>query len=99
MNHAEDDPAKPIHGVFRGDRDEILRWIDLAFQKAARGSPDVRRREENRRSSLTVRMDEQIGWVGGRRGSELGQPPCFYLRLILEDDGVSVVTAYPTSSF
>lgn len=99
MRHSRDDRSKPVHGVFDGDRDAILRWIDLAYLESLDGGDNVRRRTENGRISLTVDLQERIGFVGGQRGAQQNHPECRFLRLILEEDGETVVTAYPTSSF
>jgi len=98
LKHATDDLSKPVHGVFDGDRDQILAWIDIAWLKANQGGRAVRRHEENGRTAWTVRMDERIGYVGGQTGQRKNHPDCRYLRLLIED-GKTVVTAYPTSSF
>jgi len=47
----------------------------------------------------TVNMQERIGYTGGQRGKSGRKSECRYLRLVLEDDGETVVTAYPVSSF
>lgn len=99
LKHARDAPTKPVHGVFTGDREEILRWIDLAFVATGRGGSDVRQRQQRGRTAWTVRMSETIGYVGGERGAKQNHPACHYLRLVVESDGKTVVTAYPTSSF
>jgi len=99
LKHAEDDLQKPVHGVFAGDRDAILRWIDLAWIQAKAGGKRVRKRNERGRTAWTVNLQEKIGFVGGKRGRSKNQPACRYLRLVLEEDGKTVVTAYPVSSF
>jgi hypothetical protein len=96
LTHAKDNLDKPVHGVFAGDREEILRWIDVAFIEAGQLSSDVRKRQEYQRVEWTVNMREEIGYVGGYKGR---RKACRYLRLVIEGDGETVVTAYPTSSF
>ena len=98
LKHAKDDLSKPIHGVFNGDgdRDQILAWIDIAYEKGHKGGKGVDKKEENGRVVYTVDLGEKIGFVGGQVGKRKNKPPCRYLRLVLED-GNKVVTAYPVS--
>ncbi len=99
LKHARDDLQKPVHGVFEGDRDAILRWIDVAWIRAGKGGKLVRKRRQNDRTAWTVNMQERIGYTGGKKGQSGRKSQCQYLRLVLEDDGETVVTAYPVSSF
>ncbi len=99
LKHAKDDLQKPVHGVFEGDRDTILRWIDVAWIRVGKGGKLVRERRQNDRTAWTVNMQEKIGYTGGQKGQSKRKPDCRYLRLVIEDDGETVVTAYPVSSF
>ena len=98
MQHAKDDTTKPIHGVFEGNRDQILAVIDEAYEKARKGDRDVRSEEQNDRLVYTVNLRRKIGYSGGSEGKRKGNPECHYVRIILEDINV-VITAYPTQSF
>lgn len=98
MEHAKDNTGKEIHGIFDGDREEVLAVIDEAFLKAQKGGPDVRSEKQNGRRVYTVNLKRRIGQVGGRQGERQGNPDCQYLRLVLEND-VEVITAYPSKSF
>ena len=98
MQHAKDDRTKKIHGVFDGDRDQILSLIDEAFQKATKGDTDVRGEQQNGRHIYTVNLRRRIGQVGGEDGKRQGNPECRYLRLVLENDN-EVISAYPTRTF
>ena len=98
MQHAKDDTAKKIHGVFEGDRDQILATIDEAWQKAVKGGRDVRSEEQNDRLVYTVNLRRKIGYMGGSEGERQGHPDCRYLKLVLEDGNV-VISAYPVKSF
>jgi len=98
MQHAKDDTTKPIHGVFEGNRDQILAVIDEAYQKAQKGGRDVRREEQNDRIVHTVNLGRKIGYIGGSEGARTGKHECRYLRIVLEDGNV-VISAYPTKSF
>ena len=98
MKHARDDLSKPKHGVFEGDRDQILAVIDEAFEKTKKSSKDVRKSEQGERTVYIVNLGRKIGYVGGSSGERSGNPDCRYVQLVLEDENV-VITAYPTKSF
>lgn len=98
MEHSKDNTSKEIHGIYDGNRDEILAVIDEAFMKAKKGGTDVRSEIRNGRRVYTVNLKRRIGQMGGRQGERQGNPDCRYVRLVLEND-VEVVTAYPTKSF
>ena len=98
MQHAKDNPAKKIHGVFDGDRDQILAVIDEAFQMATRDDSGVRSEQQNDRRIYTVDLRRRIGLVGGEEGKRQGNPECRYLRLVLEN-GNEVISAYATRTF
>ncbi|TWT57939.1 hypothetical protein KOR42_13070 [Thalassoglobus neptunius] len=94
LSHAEDIPSKPIHGVFRGDREEIFKLIDDAWKIAqTRGPPQVETEQNRDRTVLTVDMKRPIGYVGGQSGKRQGHPECRKIRLVVEDQ--NVITAYP----
>lgn len=97
LRHSADDPDKPVHGVYTGDRDQILAWIDMAFERGRKGGRGTRRRNENGRTVYTVDLGQKIGYVGGQTGKRKNHPPCRFLRLVVENDD-EVVTAYPTQS-
>lgn len=98
MQHAKDDDSKPIHGVFEGNRDQILAVIDEAYLKAEKGGRDVHRAEQNERLVYTVNLGRKIGYMGGSEGRRKNNPDCRYVRIVLEDGNV-VISAYPTKSF
>lgn len=98
MQHAKDDTSKVIHGVFEGNRDQILAVIDEAWLKVQKSDRDVRSEEQNERFVHTVNLGRKIGYMGGSEGKRKGNPDCRYVRIILEDDNV-VISAYPTKSF
>lgn len=98
MQHAKDDLSKPKHGVFEGDRNQILAVIDEAYEKTKTGGKDVRKSEEGARTVYIVNLGRKIGYVGGSSGERSGNPDCRYVQLVLEDENV-VITAYPTRSF
>ncbi len=98
MQHAKDNPSKPVHGVFDGDRDEILAVIDEAFMKARKGGSDVRSEKQNGRRVITVNLRRRIGQVGGSEGERQGHPDCRFIRIVLENEN-EVISAYPSKSF
>jgi hypothetical protein len=98
LRHATDDPGKPVHGVFEGDRETVLAAIDEAFESAQQSGSHVRRRNERDRQVITVNMKRRVGYSGGESGSRNGNPECRFIRLVLENDN-EVVTAYPVSGF
>lgn len=97
LKHAEDNLDKPVHGVFDGDRDQILAWIDIAYTKGKQGGKGVRVEKQSGRVVYTVDLGEKIGVVGGQVGDRKGNPPCRFLRLVVQN-GNEVVTAYPSQS-
>ena len=98
MQHAKDNPSKPVHGVFDGDREEILAVIDEAFMKAKKGGSDVRSEKQNGRRVFTVNLRRRIGQVGGSEGERQGHPDCRFVRIVLENEN-EVISAYPSRSF
>ena len=98
MQHAKDNPSKPVHGVFDGDRDDILAVIDEAFMKAKKGGSDVRSEKQNGRRIFTVNLRRRIGQVGGGEGERQGHPDCRFVRIVLENEN-EVISAYPSKSF
>ncbi len=98
MEHAKDVPQKEVHGVFDGNRDEILAVIDEAYMKAKKGGSDVRSEKQNNRRVYTINLRRRIGQVGGRQGERQGNPDCRYIRIVLENE-TEVVSAFPTKSF
>lgn len=98
MQHARDDSTKPVHGVFDGERDQILAVIDEAYLKAKKGGRDVRRENQNDRLVYTVNLGRRIGYTGGSEGERKGNPACRCVRIVLEDENI-VISAYPTTSF
>jgi hypothetical protein len=96
LQHAVDDPDKPVHGVFRGDREIILALIDEAYQIAQeRGPPDVTQDQDGNRTAYTIDLGRDIGYGGGQSGARKRNPPLSHLKLVLE--GKNVITAYPTN--
>jgi hypothetical protein len=82
--HLKDDPDRPgKHGVFDGDMEQVLRWIDDAFARGKRGAKGVRVRDEDGRKV----------YIGGRDGRRDKHPEARKLRLVLDDD--RVITAFP----
>lgn len=95
LKHAKDNPSKPVHGVFDGDRDQILEWIDKAYLMGKNGEKGARKESQRDRMVYTANLNERVGYVGGQKGKRNGNKECRYLRLVLEN-GTEVVTAYPS---
>lgn len=95
LKHASDNPSKPVHGVFDGDRPQILAWIDRTYLMGKKGGKDVRVEEERGRTVYTAFLKERVGYVGGQKGKRNGNKECRYLRLVVQN-GNEVVTAYPS---
>lgn len=93
LRHAQDDLSRPVHGVFEGDRDAILRLIDEAYQKTKANSNQVQTEESDNNTVYTVDMGRRIGFEGGQRGQRNQNPGLTRVRLVLRDD--RVITAYP----
>ena len=99
MLHARDDPARPVHGVFEGTKNEILALLDEAYNliksnDKVRVKKSVEKYNGRERIEYTVKMKRRIGFIGGRRGGDQGNPASENLKLILEDN--RPITAYPT---
>ncbi|MCA9077468.1 MAG: hypothetical protein KDA93_20750 [Planctomycetaceae bacterium] len=95
LRHCRDDRSRPVHGIFDGDREEILAIIDEAYLTTQeRGPPEAHNKREENRTVWTVDLGRRIGYVGGQSGERSNHPPAHHLKLILED-GNNVVSAYP----
>lgn len=83
MAHTKPDPSKKKHSVFvEQSRDGVLALLDEAWKK--RGPP-VREGGSRGRDVYDVDMGRVVGTEGERR-----------LKLVMEKDSASIVTAYPT---
>lgn len=98
LKHAKNDSSKPVHGVFAGNREQILALIDTAWLKAGQGGPDVRKTVQNQRLVVTVDLQKSIGYIGGTTGNRRGNPECRLLRIVVEKPD-RVVTAYPVDTW
>ncbi len=93
MRHAKDDPSRPSHGVFDGDKESILRLIDEAYEMVKGNSKYVKTVPSQGRTEYTISMGRVIGYEGGQKGKRNNHKPLKSIRLIL--DGEQVITAYP----
>ncbi len=98
MQHSKDNPDKKVHGVYDGDREQILEWIDDVWTRYQKKDSTVRSSLQNNRIVLTAKMDQRIGYVGGEEGERKGHPECRYLRLVVDKPN-KIVTAYPVQSY
>lgn len=96
MRHVRNDMSRPVHGVFDAQsRDEVLALLDEAYKRVKAGDKSVRSTTgENELTEHLVEMPERIGYVGGVRGEEQGNPATKRLELILDKN--RVITAYPS---
>lgn len=95
LKHAKDNPSKPVHGVFDGDRDQILEWIDKAYLMGKNGDKNARKESQRDRTVYTANLNQRVGYVGGQKGKRNNNKECRFLRLVIEN-GTEVVTAYPS---
>lgn len=93
MRHARDDPGRPAHGVFHGDRNEILQLLDEVYELIKSDSPAVDSESSRGNMAYTVKLDRKVGYEGGQKGRRNGNRDLESVRLIL--DGNKVITAYP----
>jgi hypothetical protein len=94
LRHAVDDPSRPVHGVFSGEREQILAVIDEGWQLAQSGRPPkVETEEQGDRTVYIIDLGRKIGFMGGQAGKRRNFPACRHLQLVLEGNGV--ITAYP----
>ena len=91
--HLQDDPDRDIHGVFTGGMDEVLEWLDEAYQLSKKDSDQVVVKPQGNRTTIEAELTEVIGFVGGEAGRESENPETRRLRLVVEGD--RVITAFP----
>lgn len=92
--HLVDEPSRPgPHGVFHGSLREVVQLIDRIYEAAERGDASVRVNSQGRRDTYEADFGEVIGFVGGQRGVQRGQPKARRVRVVL--DGRNVITAFP----
>ena len=108
LRHAEDDPTRPVHGVFEGDERQILELVDEAYRlvnsdnrSTPKGSSSARVQSEKDddkpfRTVYQVDMRRTIGFEGGRRGRERGHPQLSHITLVLDGPDSKIITAYPS---
>ncbi len=97
MLHAQDNPDRPVHSVFTGDRDAILRTIDEAYTLIKQNSKRVKKfpvEDDPDRTEYLIDLQRPIGYRGGQQGARDQHPKLTRLKLILAD-GNRVITAYP----
>ena len=98
MRHSKDDASRPVHGVFLGDREQILETIDEAFELTKEPSPRVKSepdKEHPSRVAYTVDMQKKIGYEGGRHGRERGNPGLEKVTLVIDNQD-QIITTYPS---
>jgi hypothetical protein len=94
LRHHQDNPDRPVHGVFDGDRNEVFAVIDEAYLYTFdHGPPRVSTEQDDGRTIYRVDLGRRIGYVGGQSGRRQRHPAARHVQLILE--GTNVITAYP----
>ena len=108
LRHAQDDPSRPVHGVFQGDAKQILETIDEAYRlvdsnglsSPTDSSPGRVQSEKDDekpfRSIYRVDMQRTIGFEGGRRGRDWGHPELTKITLVIDNPDSEIITAYPS---
>jgi RHS repeat-associated protein len=95
LNHAVDQPNRPLHGVFGATTDTgVLQDIDEAYQKVLNN--DAFPVQQGNRTVSFVDMGRDIGMVGGQAGAAAGNPVVQYVQLVTEN-GNRVISAFPVS--
>lgn len=94
MRHTQDNPGKPVHGVFNGEKQDVLLLLDEVWKLSQeRGPPKVEIKQQGNRTVITADVGREIGYTGGESGKRKGYPKCSSVRLVVE--GREVITAYP----
>jgi len=92
--HRSDIPDRPgRHGVFKGDWQQTLKWIDEAYSRSKKPDRFTKVRQEDSRTVIETEFSSTIGYIGGRDGSRAGNPSTRRLRLVVEGD--RFITAFP----
>ncbi|MFC8734554.1 hypothetical protein ACFT5B_19025, partial [Luteimicrobium sp. NPDC057192] len=90
LNHANDIPARPMHGVFDGD---AISLTDEAWDavKSGRGFAV----QQGNKTVYHVNMGRPVGFIGGQVGAAAGNPAVGVIRLVTQGD--SVITSFPVA--
>lgn len=93
--HLTDQPDRPgSHGVFEGEMEAVLTWIDEAYRKSkTKAKGTTSEVDSDGRTVIDAKFDQAIGYVGGRDGQRKKNPPAKTLRLVLDER--NVITAFP----
>jgi RHS repeat-associated protein len=95
MNHANDIPGRPQHGVFNSNNpNDVMRMVDDAYGRVQQGG--VFSVQQGSRTVYFVNMGQPVGYIGGVPGGLSGNPAVNYVQLVLQN-GNEVVTAFPVS--
>ena len=81
-----DNPNKPAHGMFFDDGVTVTNEAWARAQKMGL-KPDAS-------GKLTVPMDRQVGWLGGKAGAE-ASVPLNSVTIIVKPGTNQIITAYP----
>ena len=91
LNHTVDNPTRGgLHGVF--DEGDPLATIDEAWLKRAE---QYRVTRPDNRIQYDIPMGRDVGYASGIDGEALGRPNANHVTVVVESDGVTLVTAFP----
>ncbi|HPL15182.1 MAG TPA: hypothetical protein PL180_00700 [Spirochaetota bacterium] len=93
MRHASDIPGRPKHGVFSVTKAGVIDLMDEAWKKIKAGA--VPEKERGGKIAYTVGMGRPIGYLGGRKGRERGNPKLASVRMVIKKGTTAVVTFFP----
>jgi len=93
MRHASDIAGRPKHGVFSETKAGVIVLMDEAWKKIRAGA--VPGKERGGKIAFTVRMGRPVGYLGGRKGRELGHPKLDSVRLVVKKGTAAVITFFP----
>ena len=92
LEHTKNDLTKNFHGVFTVG-DDLVKTLDEAYELAKKGGDNVIKSTENGRTSFIVDLGRNIGFEGGKKGSEKALNK---INIIVEEGTDNVITAFPT---
>ena len=95
LRHADDIPNRTNpHGVFHADGDDVFRLIDEAYELVKQNSKRVKSSPpENGKSVHVIKMNREIGYLGGQPGRRKNHPKLYRIKLVIAED--RIITAYP----
>ncbi len=95
---ADDTSLDRMHGVFDGGREGALGAVHEAWDRVRLGDQSVSTRPGRSEGSTVYRvpMGREVGFVGGARGAQLGNPRANVVELVVRRG--RLMTAYPVAN-